>query len=560
MMAAAATWMLYLTRGTTFHYDEWNFVLNRRGHDLDTFFVPHNEHLVALPVFLFKVLFVTVGLTTYWPYQLMPIMIHLACAALMFVLARRRLGAWWALVPAGIVLFFGAAWEAILWPFEISFLIPVAAFLGALALIERRDVRGDAGAGVLLTAGLASSGVGLPMTAGIATYVAFGPRRVVRLLAVVGIPLILYLVWNEHYGVTRFSWDDVPQVPQLVADLIAANLAALAGLNAQFGAPLALLLALVVVLYVLRSGPITPSLAAAAAATLALFATMALFRPGFIASRYYYPGGVLLLLTLVELVPGYLPRRVPPRAVALAGVTLVIVLFGQMAWFLDGGKFFRDWARFVPTSLGAMELARNHVEPGFRPDPVRAPDVEAAKYFDVTKDYGSPADSPAQIQARPEDARENADNVLSAAFRLRVDPSSRPMVVGPVPHAGVEYGGKALRAGSCLRFEPKLSRSYAEVEVPPAGIWLGPKPGANAEVRLRRFGDTYPPGDQPPASALFAGYVQPPSRDFIPPTVLHVPNGGGSLVIPRDRAVRIPWHALVTTDQPVDVCSLRGTA
>jgi hypothetical protein len=50
--------MMYITRGGTFQYDEWDFVLNRRGHGLDTFLRPHNDHLAAVPGFIFKTLFV----------------------------------------------------------------------------------------------------------------------------------------------------------------------------------------------------------------------------------------------------------------------------------------------------------------------------------------------------------------------------------------------------------------------------------------------------------------------------------------------------------------------
>ena len=36
--------------GTTFYYDEWNFVMNRREWDVETFLRAHNEHLSLLPV------------------------------------------------------------------------------------------------------------------------------------------------------------------------------------------------------------------------------------------------------------------------------------------------------------------------------------------------------------------------------------------------------------------------------------------------------------------------------------------------------------------------------
>jgi hypothetical protein len=283
---------------------------------------------------------------------------------------------------------------------------------------------------------------------------------------------------------------------------------------------------------------------------------MALFRPDQLASRYFYPAGVLIIVTLVELAAGYLPRRPTRRAIAVAIVAVSVVLFGQVASFLYGGKFLRDWAPFVRTSIGALELARDHVEPSFRPDPVRAPNIDAAGYFDVTDDYGSPADSPAEIVRLREDARENADSVLSAALRLRVDPMQRPESPGPTPTVGIRKGGLARPSAGCLLFEPRVARSYIEVSVPRAGLWLRPHRGANGELRLRRFGSTYPAQDEPPAEAAFATYVFPGDREFIKPTVLRPPDESGSaLVIPSDRASNIPWHAHLTTDRPVEICS-----
>jgi hypothetical protein len=558
MMLTAAGWLLYITRGGTFHYDEWNFVLNRRGHSLDTFFRPHNEHISALPVLIFKTLFETVGLTPYWPYQLMPIVLHLVCALLIYVLARRRLGDWWALIPAGLVIFFGSAWQDILWPFQIGFLIPVAAFLGAMLLLEREDIPGDVAAAVLVVAGIASSSFGVPLTVGVATYLAFGRNRLLRLAGVVGIPLGLYLLWNRHYGVVRFPWDGVPEVPRRVIDMVGETLAAVLGLTLQFGPVLAVLFAVAVGLYVLKDRPLTPTLAAAFVGALASFAVLALFRPGQFGSRYYYPVGVLLILMLVELAPANLPRRITARGFGVIAVASAIILVGQVGWFLDGGKFFRDWARFVPTSLGALELARNHVDPAFRPDPVRAPDIDAAKYFDTTKDFGSPADSPTEIMRRPEDARENADSVLSAALRIGVQSAPRPTAPGPIPRTPALFGGPAhIRAG-CLRLDPETPRTSVELRLPAAGVWLRPEEGANTEVRLRRFGAAYPVGDEPPAKDLFGGFVISVwGRDFIRPTVLRPPDEtGSSLIIPADKAPNIPWYAQITADRSTEVCAL----
>jgi hypothetical protein len=559
MMLTAGGWMLYLTRGTTFHYDEWSVVLHRRGHSLEAFFRPHNEHITALPAFIFKGLFEIVGLATYWPYQLLPITVHLVCALLIYLFARRRAGEWWALIPAGLVISFGSAWEDILWPFQIGYMIPVATFLGAVLLLGRDGLLAEICAAILVTAGVLSSSFGVPLAIGVAASILFGPRRIARLAGVVGIPLALYLLWNHYYGVARISWAGIPDVPRLVLDLVGATLAAIFGISSQFGPILAALFAVALVLHVLRNRPLTPALAGALTGAFAAFALMALFRPNLLVSRYYYPAGVLLILALVELAPARLPSRVTARGIGVGVAAAGIVLVGQIGYFLDGGKFFRDWARFVPTSLGALELARDHVDPSFTADPVRAPDVDAASYFATTKDFGSPADSPAEIMRRPEDARQNADSVLFAALRIGMVPAERPAEPGTPPEITAPAGSTARPRGGCLRLGGRTPRSSVEIRLPAPGIWLRSEVSANAEVRFRRFGATYPVGDQPPGQGLFAAYVIPPERVFLGVPLLRIPDAEGqSIVVPRDRAPDTPWYAQITTDQPVVVCSLGG--
>ena len=128
--------------GTTFYYDEWNFVMNRREWDVETFLRAHNEHLSLLPVLIFKLLFVTVGLDSYGVYRALLLLLHVVCVVLVYVLARERVEPPLALGVAAVILFLGAAWNDLLVPFQISFLLSVAAGLGMLIALERRDVRG----------------------------------------------------------------------------------------------------------------------------------------------------------------------------------------------------------------------------------------------------------------------------------------------------------------------------------------------------------------------------------------------------------------------------------
>src|SRR2546426_3183670 len=58
-MAAAAGGLWWLGRGTTFFFDEWNFVTLRSRGGLDTLLQSHNGHLYAVPAVLYRLLFAT---------------------------------------------------------------------------------------------------------------------------------------------------------------------------------------------------------------------------------------------------------------------------------------------------------------------------------------------------------------------------------------------------------------------------------------------------------------------------------------------------------------------
>ncbi len=162
--------LVYAGRHLTFFYDEWTFVLTRRGSSLGTYLDPHNGHFVLVPVVIYKLLFALVGLRHYAPYRIIVVLLHLACCGLLYVLVRPRVGPWLALVPAALLLFMGSAWQILLWPFQMGYLASVAGGLAALVALERSSRRRDIVAVVSLTIAVASSGVGIPFVAACASY------------------------------------------------------------------------------------------------------------------------------------------------------------------------------------------------------------------------------------------------------------------------------------------------------------------------------------------------------------------------------------------------------
>jgi hypothetical protein len=522
----AAVLIYRIGAGTTFYFDEWNFVMNRRDWDVDTFLRPHNEHFSLVPVLIFKLLFVTVGLDSYGVYRLLLIAAHLLVVALLFLLVRRRLGGWLALTAAALVLFLGAAWHDLLVAFQFGFVISVAAGLGALLALERRDARGDGLACGLLAVGIASPGAGIPFAAGVLVETLAGPRRL-RGAWIALVPLVLYGLWSLEYGDPTATAGDrtleelirlnAPAVPGYVATAAAGAAGAVIGIGVDWGRPLALI-GVAVLAYRFARGPVSPRLLGLVAAAATFWGLTALFRAQLNApldSRYLYIGAVFVLLLAVELMR---PVPVTPRLAAVIGVLVVASALANFGALRDGSRFLKEWSRYLQVELAALELAGPTIDPSFAPDPVRAPDVTAGKYFDAVDQHGSPAAGADEIPARAEAERAAADDVLVKALSPTLGPRREH---GDGPRPDVEAAsGRVSNAGSCAN-----AASSLEVRLPPEGMTVsGSVP---VEVRLRSFASAFPGGalGTVPAGATYALRIAP--REGL---AWHVQlKGGGSI-------------------------------
>ena len=200
-MCVASVVVLVAGQHLTFFYDEWNFILLRRGGSLATYLDPHNGHLSLFPVAIYKLLFELVGLRRYWPYRAVLVALDIASSVLLYALAARRIGRWLAIAPALLLALIGSANQDLLWPFEIGFLGSVAGGLGALLVIEVRAATrtSDALATALVIYSLGSSSVGLAFVVAVAVgLLARGEWR--RGVKIIGIPVVLYAIWVAGTG------------------------------------------------------------------------------------------------------------------------------------------------------------------------------------------------------------------------------------------------------------------------------------------------------------------------------------------------------------------------
>jgi hypothetical protein len=531
-LVGAAVLMLVLTAQTTFYADTWEFLMNRRDPSVETLLQPHNEHLVAAPVLIEELLLRVFGMTSSTPEQVVLLAFVLAIAVLLYVYVKRRVGEWPALFAAVLVLFLGPAWEATLWPFEITFCGPLACGIGMLLALEREDRLGDAAACLLLILGLGFSGLGVPFLAAAAVAILLGPRQTwARRAYVVAVPVLLFAAWYVGWGheaASNLSLRNVMVSPRYVADAVAVALGSLAGLgiDQQSGAAeliwgRALLVGLLaaVVAWKLRRPGFHRGLWPVAAAATANWALSA-FNDGpgrdFTSSRYQLAGAVFLIMILANLFYG--ARLSRPAILAGAALTLLAVAV-NLVTLRDGAKLLEREAVVTRADTAALEIARDRVPPDFQLDPTVAGtgvlvDVFAQPYFEAVDEYGSPAYSPDELARAPAPAGNRADIVLARALGLST--STTP---GAYRGAG----------GDCV--EVSGGAGPPEIRLPGETTRIEVAPGPPASLALRRF-----------ASGEYPVQIESPPGDSVI-----------ELRIPPDRSAR-PWYLHVEARQPVRVC------
>lgn len=527
-------------RGLTFFFDEWSFILDRRTGSIDDYLTSHNGHLGVFPIAIFKAMFAVFGLTSYTPYRVLVVVAHLACCGLLFVYLRRRAPEWFAVAATVVMLFLGYAWQDLLWPFQIQFLASIAGGLAALLFVDRDGGLANTVVTVGLIVALGSSGVGIPFALAVLFELAMR-RNSWRRLWVALVPLALYGLWYLGYGVSQARRSNLDDVPGYTARAGAAAAGALAGTAMDNGRFLfgALTTAVIVVLVLRRTIPLR--LATVLVLTLGYWALTAVGRahanePD--ASRYLYPGAVMVVLVLAELVreAREVPEvRAPRRAVAI-GLAGVLVL--GVAWSvrhnerqLDAGAAgLRGVTEIVEAELAALEVARDRVDPGFRPDAQYMPPVFAGPYFDAVDDLGSPALSLAELRRASEALRARADGVLARALGAAltpVDPAAAP-TAGELAVVRSQ-GGTVADDGGCAVLEPRGGAASVDVEGSRLRIRVDAAPGIAADVAVRNLATT-----------------EAASLGSVPPDTSAV------LTLPRVRTG--PWQVQVVSQGPVRVC------
>jgi hypothetical protein len=286
---------------------------------------------------------------------------------------------------------------------------------------------------------------------------------------------------------------------------------------------------------VLRTG-LTPRLAALLT-TLGMFWLLTgaarAFGGDWYASRYTYPGAVLILVIVAELGRGVaLSRRLAIGAAAI----LVLAAGVNAGWLLKDGNGRRVDAQILSAELASIELSRDHISPDLRFDDRRGSFMTPSGYLAAAADLGSPAMPRSELPHAPLLARQAADALLAGAL-VGVRPGEaagrRPPLTARISGSAAAYARKGSR---CVAVSPPAGRTVnAVMRLPRTGLLVTPggtaADRARVRVSVRRFAPTWTPS----------------------PAVIER-TGVASLIAAATDRSRRPWRVAITANRHFRLC------
>jgi hypothetical protein len=360
LAGASSIVVLWLGLGLTFFSDEWAFIEKRSVLDPSTWWAPHNEHWSTLPILVYGALLQIVGLRTYVPYLAVVYALHVVACAGVFVLVRRRSGPLAGLAAAAIALLLGSGFENLFWGMQLGFVGSTAAGIWALAILDLAPTgRRRVGVAALLTASLASSGIGLAFLVAVGTALSLSPAWKSSWRWMV-IPAAAYATWFVVIGHTglaidrqMMTVDTLAAIPRFVAGGFANAAGAVLGIGPDLSLAAAGIALAAAVGLVIRRRSHRPVLAAACATGLVCQYTLIAATRASVTehqvdySRYTYVGALLALIALADMAGSVRMLSSPLRRRVLIGTLAAILEFG-LIWnvrlLFAGRDLFADRA------------------------------------------------------------------------------------------------------------------------------------------------------------------------------------------------------------------------
>ena len=519
--------LIRLDSQLTFVADDWIFLVKRDGWSADVFLLPSHGNLIVGLGFAYRLLREIFGMGSATPYYVVSIGCFLGSVIALFYFLRRRVGDWLALLAAVLILFLGAAFEDLLFAFQLGYFASVFAGLGALIALDRDDSFGDVVACALLTVSVAFASLGIPFLAG-ATVKLLLDRGWGRHLLVVLAPILLlglwWLGWGHDAG-SKLSGSNTANTPGYVFDAASAGIVSLLGLAAGDGSEpeqphliwghVFLVVGMVLLIVkITREGKIPAGLAVALAMGVTFWVLAGINRDASrppASSRYQYPSAVFLLLIVGEMIRGF---RVPRVAViVVAAITGGAIIGGISLLLREHDERWVPYADSLRSNLAAVEIAGPSGNPDFTVNYPPNISSSARDYLAATRRYGSPAFSESELVARPETERAAADLKMAQALGLEIAP----------PEPGVQTVGCQTLQATPL--------GETGITLLHGGFTLDDRGEAEVALSLGRFSEGLP---------VNFGSLAP-----------HTPV---SLYIPEDRSER-PWRLGLTGSGPVRLCT-----
>jgi hypothetical protein len=318
LVGVALVVLVWLGRDMTFYHDEFAFLL-LRDLSINGLFAPHNEHLSATLVLLYRVLDGTVGMSTYWPYLAVTFALHIVVSAIVYAVVRREAGSGWALGAMAVTLMLGSGGDDILWAFQSGTIGAVAAGMGAVVVAPRRPGL----AAVLLTIAMATSGASLAFFVATAFHLVLTrPRSLVWLLA----PLGLYGLWYLLFATGSVSAGLGGVADYMLTGLEASAAGALGTTSLVVGA-----FALLALAFGLgRAGRVPTVVLSLLVSGVTFFFIAGLVRAGLGAEQATAPRYVYIVAPSIIVAGAVLLARIPrPAGTAIGAAVFAVALFGN---------------------------------------------------------------------------------------------------------------------------------------------------------------------------------------------------------------------------------------
>jgi hypothetical protein len=396
LVVAAA--ILWLSRGYTFYFDEWDFIQAAPDWSWTYYLQPHNEHPSILFKLIYAALLNTVGLRSYVPYMAVLLALHAANAVLMFELVRRRAGDLLGIAAAAVLLVLGAGWEDILWAFQLAWLASVACGLAMLLTLQGRSTLRLAATVGLATASLMFSGIGFVFVTVAVVHIAATPerRRDLRWFLPLGIALGVWYVAFGHSGTFPATGGfNLLMLPAYVGWGLAGSASAVVGVT---GAPALAVLVLAAgaigfAWWQRRPDPLALSLVTGLV-TFYLLIGFSRAQMGYQQSasgRYVYIGAVFWLILLAD-AARVLPWKGTWRPALAACLFLACFNSGVVLVLYATAKDAQMHREIADLQALAAERSDPCLNPGASVDPLVMPQVGSpAVYYRATDRYGDPA-------------------------------------------------------------------------------------------------------------------------------------------------------------------------